>query len=576
MNGQLTCALADIKTSWHDIDWAGAYRHVRRMQTRIVKATQEKRWNKVKALQRLLTSSFYGKALAVRRVTENQGKRTPGIDGSLWSTPGAKMDAVYSLKRQGYHPLPLKRIYIPKSNGKMRPLSIPTMRDRAMQALHLLALDPVSETVSDEQSYGFRKARSTHDAIAQCFLNARFHGNPKDKGARRSAEWIFEADIQGCFDNIDHDWLLENVPMDTGILRKWLRAGYLEGNVFAPTQKGTPQGGIISPVLANFALNGLEDALRSAFRNDYQFETAKVNMVRYADDFVITGVSRELLEERIRPTVENFLASRGLLLSPEKTKISHLTEGYDFLGQNIRRYNHKLLIKPSRKNIKAFLQKIRSLVKKLGAAPQPKIIEALNPVIDGWARYHRHVVSSHTFTVVDNQIWYCLWQWAKRRHPKKTNKWIAERYFHRVGDRNMFAVRVGGLPKEGEPTYSVIRLASRMPIERHQKIKSDANPYDPAWEEYFERRAVWRMKQSTQGRKRIADLWMSQHGQCLVCHQLLEIGDMHVHHLIERCKGGKEIPSNEVLLHETCHKQVHSQGIKLEKPGPVKRAFVET
>jgi len=226
------------------------------MQIRIVKATQEKRWNKVKALQRLLTSSFYGKALAVRRVTENQGKRTPGVDGETWSTPATKMDAVYSLKRKGYRPLPLKRIYIPKSNGKMRPLSIPTMRDRAMQALYLLALDPVSETISDEQSYGFRKARSTHDAIAQCYLNARYHGNPNDKGARRSAEWILEADIQGCFDNIDHDWLLENVPMDTSILRKWLKAGYLEGNVSAPTQKGTPQGGIISLVLANFALNG--------------------------------------------------------------------------------------------------------------------------------------------------------------------------------------------------------------------------------------------------------------------------------------------------------------------------------
>lgn len=578
MSGQSTCALADMRTPWHGIDWAEAYRHVRRMQTRIVKATQERRWNKVKALQRLLTSSFYGKALAVRRVTENQGKRTPGVDGATWSTPDTKMDAVYSLKRWGYQPLPLKRIYIPKSNGKMRPLSIPTMRDRAMQALYLLALDPVSETISDEQSYGFRKARSTHDAIAQCYLNARYHGNPNDsRGARRSAEWIFEADIQGCFDNIDHDWLLANVPMDASILRKWLKAGYLERNVFAPTQKGTPQGGIISPVLANFALNGLEQALKDALGSKEQCRKAKVNLVRYADDFVITGATRELLEERIKPAVEKFLAGRGLLLSPEKTKINHITEGYDFLGQNIRRYNSKLLIKPSRKNVKAFLQKVRSLVRELGAAPQLKVIEVLNPVIDGWARYHRHVVSKQTFSNVDNQIWYCLWQWAKRRHPNKINNWIKERYFHRIGERSwMFAVRVGGMSEEGEPAYKLLRHAAKLPIERHQKIKADANPYDPAWEEYFEKRAVWRMEQSTQGRKRIADLWMSQHGRCLVCHQLLEVGDMHVHHLIERCKGGKEIASNEVLLHDTCHKQVHSQGIKLEKPGPVKRAFVET
>lgn len=387
MSGQLTCALADM-TPWHGINWAEAYEHVRRMQIRIVKATQEKRWNKVKALQRLLTSSFYGKALAVRRVTENQGKRTPGVDGATWSTPAAKMDAVYSLRRKGYRPLPLKRIYIPKSNGKMRPLSIPTMRDRAMQALHLLALDPLSETISDEQSYGFRKARSTHDAIAQCYLNARYHGNPNDKGVRRSAEWIREADIQGCFDNIDHDWLLANVPMDASILRKWLRAGCLEGNVFAPTQKGTPQGGIISPVLANFALNGLEEALRLELGSRDRCIKAKVNLVRYADDFVITGVAKELLEVRIKPAVERFLAGRGLLLSPEKTKISHITEGYDFLSQNIRRYDSKLLITPSRKNVKALLQKVRGLVKELGAAPQSKVIEVLNPVIDGWARYH--------------------------------------------------------------------------------------------------------------------------------------------------------------------------------------------
>lgn len=458
----------------------------------------------------------------------------------------------------------------------MRPLSIPTMRDRAMQALYLLALDPVSETISDEQSYGFRKARSTHDAIAQCYLNARYHGNPNDKGARRSAEWILEADIQGCFDNIDHDWLLANVPMDTGILRKWLKAGYLEGNVFAPTQKGTPQGGIISPVLANFALNGLEEALRLEIGSKERCIKAKVNLVRYADDFVITGVTKELLEERIKPAVEKFLAGRGLLLSPEKTKISHITEGYDFLGQNIRRYKSKLLITPSRKNVKAFLQKVRGLVKELGAAPQSKVIEVLNPVIDGWARYHRHVVSKHAFSYVDHQIWYCLWKWAKRRHPKKINNWIKERYFHRIGERSwMFAVRIDDLSGKEKPAYRMLRHAAQLPIERHQKIKADANPYDPAWEEYFEKRAHWRMEQSTQGRKRLADLWMSQHGQCLVCHQLLEIGDMHVHHIVERCKGGKEIASNEVLLHDTCHKQVHSQGIKLEKPGPVKRAFVE-
>lgn len=286
------------------------------MQARIVKATQDGRWNRVKALQRLLATSFYGKALAVKRVTENQGKRTPGVDRVLWSTPDAKYMAIGTLKRRGYQPLPLKRIYIPKSNGKLRPLNIPTMRDRAMQALHLLALDPVCETISDTQSYGFRKERSTHDAVAQCFMNARYHGNPKDRGARVSAQWILEADIRGCFDNIDHAWLLQHVPTDKAVLAKWLRAGYLKEGVFAKTTEGTPQGGIISPVLANFALNGLDKVLSSAFKNASQRVAHKVNLVRYADDFVITGVSREVLQEdlvQIGGVAEMFLIDMDTL-----------------------------------------------------------------------------------------------------------------------------------------------------------------------------------------------------------------------------------------------------------------------
>lgn len=444
------------------------------------------------------------------------------------------------------------------------------MRDRAMQALHLLALDPVSETISDEQSYGFRKARSTHDAIAQCFLNARYGGAQGRDKSRSSAEWILEADIQGCFDNIDHEWLITNVPMDKLMLTKWLKAGFMEGALLSPTQTGTPQGGIISPVLANFALNGLEQVLKDVFCNRNQFMKAKVNLVRYADDFVITGVSKELLEERIKPAVEKFLAGRGLTLSPEKTKITHITDGYDFLGQNVRRYGGKLLIKPSKKNVKSFLDKGRGLIKELCAAPQHIVIGVLNPMIDGWARYHRHVVSQRVFSYVDHQIWCSLWRWAKRRHPKKTPRWISARYFHRIGDRSwMFAVETGEKDDQGQPTYRSLRHAAKMPIERHQKIKSDANPYDPKWEEYFEQRAVWRMRQSTHGRKKLASLWMAQSGQCLLCKQPLEIGDLHIHHLIERCKGGKDIASNEVLLHDTCHKQVHSREIKLVKPGSV-------
>ncbi|RQM47115.1 group II intron reverse transcriptase/maturase [Paraburkholderia bannensis] len=504
MNGQSTCAPADLAQLWHSIGWVTAESAVKRMQARIVKATQEGRWNRVKALQRLLTSSFHGKALAVKRVTENQGKRTPGVDGAVWSTPDAKYAAINSLRRHGYQPLPLNRIYIPKSNGKLRPLSIPTMRDRAMQALYLLALDPVSETISDAQSFGFRKERSTHDAIAQCFLNGRYHGNPKDRGARESAQWILEADIRGCFDNIDHAWLIQNVPMDKAVLKKWLKAGHLKDGVFAQTTEGTPQGGIISPVLANLALNGLDKALSSAFKNASQRLAHKVNLVRYADDFVVTGVSREVLSDTIMPAVTTFLAMRGLELSPEKTKITHLTEGYDFLGQNVRRYRDKLLIKPARKNIQSFLQKVRDLIRRLRSAPQHTLIDALNPVVTGWATYHRHVVAQESFSHVDSHIWYALWQWAKRRHPNKSASWVRERYFHRVGLRQwVFAAATKEGNVHGRPILRTLRHAAATPIERHPKVQSDANPYDSAWYRYFAQRAATRSRRARARRQDI-------------------------------------------------------------------------
>ncbi len=264
-------------TDWHAIDWKSVNRNVRRLQARIVKATKEKRWGKVKALQRLLTHSFSGKALAVRRVTENQGKNTPGVDKVTWKTPQKKINAVYSLRQREYHPQPLRRIYIPKKNGKKRGLGIPAMKDRAMQALYLLALDPVAETTADPNSYGFRPQRSTADAIEQCFIAL---------GNIHSAPWILEGDIKGCFDGISHDWLLTHIPMEKAILEKWLKSGYIDGNRLYPTEEGTPQGGIISPVLANMTLDGLEmRLLRERFpKTTVKGRAAKVNFVRYADD----------------------------------------------------------------------------------------------------------------------------------------------------------------------------------------------------------------------------------------------------------------------------------------------------
>ena len=428
---------------WHDVNWRQVRRTVRRFQTRIVQATQENRKGKARRLQLLLTHSLAAKLLAVRQVTETHGKNTPGVDGETWSTPEMKMKAAKSLGTQGYRPSPARRVYIPKSKGKRRPLGVLTMKDRAMQALYLLALDPIAETTADLSSYGFRKGRSTHDAISKCFSALA--------GANR-APWVLEADIQGCYDNLSHAWLVDHIPMDKVILRRWLRAGVVENGLKYPTNSGVPQGGPISPVIANLALDGLEPLLKRHFAPaKHCAERPKVNLCRFADDFVITGATKEVLE-RVKPLVADFLEERGLSLSPEKTVISHIGEGFDFLGMNCRKYRGKLLIRPSRKAIKRFKQTFSERLAKLKTAPQEAVIAGLAPLVLGWARYYRHVVSSVVFKGLDRWIFFKLWQWAKRRHPGKPRRWIARRYFCTVkGDHWVFqtstAERVSRLPK---------------------------------------------------------------------------------------------------------------------------------
>jgi len=453
--------------------------NVRSLQARIVKAAQAGRWRDVKALQYLLAHSHSAAVLAVERVSHNEGSKTPGVDGETWLTPEKQACAVKALRPRGYRPKPLRRTYIPKKNGKLRPLGIPTMRDRAMQALYLLALDPVAEVTADRSSFGFRKERSCADAMARCF---------RLLSQKVSPQWVLEGDIKSCFDRIDHGWLLDHVVTDREMLRKWLKAGYLEKQVFYPTEEGTPQGGIISPVLANLALDGLEATLEERFpKTRARTRWAKVNLVRYADDFVITGSSRELLENEVKPLVERFLSERGLELSPEKTLVTHIENGFDFLGQNVRKYNGKLLIKPSEKSVAAFLEDTRAVVKANKQMSAGRLIVTLNPKIRGWANYHRHVASKRTFGRVDSAIFGLLWWWSKRRHPKKNLHWVKDKYFTTVGsDRWVFCGTV--TRKEGECQIVHLRRAARTRIRRHVPIRGDVNPYDPAWADYLRRR----------------------------------------------------------------------------------------
>lgn len=478
-------AVSSEAAEWYAIDWPTIHRNVRRLQVRIAQATKVGRWGKVRALQRLLTHSYSGKVLAVRRVTENDGKKTPGVDQEVWNTPEKKTQAVYAFQRRGYQPQPLRRVYILKSDKKtMRPLGIPTMKDRSHQALHLLALDPVLETTADHNSYGFRQQRSCADAIEQCF-NVLSHAP--------NTQWILEGDIKSCFDRISHDWLLAHVPMDRVILQKWLKAGYMDKHVLHETTDGTPQGGIISPALSNCALDGLEQLLREKFPTKKRLRSLggkypAVNLIRYADDFVITGRTKELLEGEIKPLVEQFLQERGLELSPAKTVITHVEKGFDFLGQNVRKYpNGKVLIKPSKKNSKTFLDGIRGNIKAALGMSAADLIHWLNPKIRGWSNYHRHVVSKRVFSRVDNAIFICLWQWARRRHPKKSPTWLKQKYFEQHGGRN-WAFSGESCDDEGKLHKVRLLRASSTPIQRHVKVKSTANPYDPACETYFEKR----------------------------------------------------------------------------------------
>ncbi|WP_347001615.1 MULTISPECIES: group II intron reverse transcriptase/maturase [Bacteroidales] len=546
-----SCASTDRAVNdWDSINWLNCEVAVQKLQARIVKAQKEGRPGKVRALQWTLTHSFYAKALAVRRVTSNKGSKTAGVDMVTWNTPDAKMCAIAELKRKGYTPQPLRRIHIKKSNGKLRPLGIPTMKDRTMQALYLMALDPVAETTADSHSFGFRKERSTADAIQQCFI---------DLSKTVSPQWILEGDIKGCFDHISHGWLLNNIPMDKMMLRKWLKCGFIFDKQLFPTEEGTPQGGIISPTLANMALDGLEKLLKDNFKINFSkknYYTPMINLVRYADDFIITGVSKELLENQVKPLIIEFLQARGLTLSEEKTKITHIEEGFDFLGFNLRKYKGKFIMKPSKKSRKRFLDKVREIVDKNKSTKQQSLIRLLNPVIKGWANYYRGCSASETFKKADTQIFNKLWRWSRRRHPKKGKQWVANKYYHTVRGRSWtFAVPL--INKDSGKYHTLIRLSDTK-IKRHIKIRSEANPYDADWKDFFEKHKTRRMLAHLDGQQFIYRLWEKQMQCCPVCGK--HITRETPWKVIETTGSSRKV---KVLIHDNCSRITNRNKWKL-------------
>lgn len=527
--------LINDNNRWNTVNWRIVISIVNRLQSRIVKAVKQEDEKLIRGLQRLLKRSLAAKLLAVRRVTSNRGIKTSGVDRVKLNTPKAKWQEAQQLNRRDYTPKPLKRIYIPKKNGKKRPLGIPTQKDRCEQALELSALDPIAECTADKCSNGFRKKRCVQDAIDGCYNALRRKG---------SAEWILEGDIKGCFDNINHDWMLENIPCSKDKLRLWLKAGYMEKGMFRPTIAGTPQGGIISPTLSNTALDGLEKMLSSKFKKNQ-----KVHMVRYADDFIITGKSKELLESEIKPAVKSFLLERGLELSEEKTKLTHINDGIDFLGFNIRKYKGKLLTKPSKTAIVGIKDKIRKTFKDNKMAKTDNLIKKLNSIIRGWGNFYRYSAASHTFGGIGHAIWEMSWKWSKRRHPKKSLNWIKSKYYRRKEGKDW----VFGERKGKAKLFNI----GAIPIQRHVKIKGEANPYDSEWKSYFSYRRLRNNKKNIFESKQDY-LWTIQKGICPRCRTSLDNDEQwHVHHLIPKNEGGSSKVNNLELLHETCHKQIH-------------------
>lgn len=451
---------------WETIDWKQVEYDVNRIQTRIAKATAKGDNNKAKRLQYLLTHSFSAKAYAVRKVTTNKGKNTSGVDKKLWSTSASKMKAVLSLTDKSYRAKPLKRVYITKKDkNKKRPLGIPAMYDRAMQTLYALALEPIAETKGDAISFGFRRGRSAKDACEQIFCVL----------ARKcSPTWILEGDIKGCFDNINHEWLQDNIPMDKRIMKQFLKSGFIyEGKLF-PTETGSPQGGAISSIYANMTLDGLENVIQDKYHrnskgkieNHYRAKT-KVNLIRYADDFIITANSKEVAEE-LKTIVSQFLQSRGLSLSEEKTMITHIDKGFDFLGWTFKKYKEKLIVKPSKSSIKNLIRKCSTIILREGkASTQSDLIRRLNQVIRGWTNYHKHVVASKVFSYINNTLYNLLQQWAKNRHPNKNKWWRLNKYWHeKNGKRWLFTTN----------DYSLINLR-RIKIVRHPKLQISRTPF---------------------------------------------------------------------------------------------------
>jgi RNA-directed DNA polymerase len=542
------------RVDWHAIDWKHVYRTVKNLRQRIFRASRDGDLTRVRSLQRLMLRCRANVYESVRRVTQvNDGKGTPGVDQQLVTTPEERGRLCEQLSHLDLHRAhPVRRVYIPKRKGK-RPLGIPTIVDRCVQAMVKNALEPFWEARFEGVSYGFRPGRGCHDAIGKLFNLAR---------PNTTRPWVVDADIEGAFNNIGHTALVQaigNFPARE-LLKQWLKAGYVEKEILHPTDTGVPQGGVVSPLLLNVALHGMEQALgisytpQGVLRGPYA-------VVRYADDLVVLGPTQEKAIEA-RERLSQWLGVRGLRLSDDKTHIRHLRDGFDFLGFNLRHYpapnssrsGYKLLIKPSPEAITDVKRKLKGIWRKHVGSPTVALITELNPVVRGWSNYFRTGVSKAVFNALDSFMYTRAQRYMKRRHPRKSGRWRTEKYWGQtMGRQDQWVFQ----DKDRQVT---LRKFAWTKIVRHRLVPTTYSPDDPTLQDYWRQRRA--KPHVPNGRRR--HLVQRQQGLCPVCHQHLDNGeDLHIHHVVPKKSGGTDNLANLWLVHHTCHRQIHSSSAPL-------------